>query len=817
MRGFNDLESVYDTGEFLPLTFYFGAPYSIPEGNARASWYGISGTPNVMIGGIVNHIGGTPSGSMFTTYDPTVASQLGNPSPLVMSSTYTVVADEVHVSVQIDVEQNVSGSNNQVLFFICQEGLHEQSNMVVDMLADEPFNLTSPGETVTITRDFPMNPNWNEPDLRIIVVVQDMGTRVIHQATLSWADYAAQVVIDAEPDGVEAPWTLTGPDLEITKTGDKVINLWQTGTYTITWHDLPVWTPPSGNPEVQTVADDGIITFFGQYTDGPFLTSSAGPIGNTASGQAVSFVDVDGDGDLDIHVANEDAADQLLRNDGSGVFDDIASGPIAEVGPSRGAAWADINGDGFLDAFLARNNETDILMMGNGSGGFTTATMIGHDGILPGSSSSWIDYDLDGALDLYIVNYGEANTLLRNLGGFGETIVFGPQGGDQADSGNGSSACWTDSDLDGRPDLFIANQFDANVFLQNTAIGFSDLTNTSGIGEHLEKALGAAWGDYDNDGDFDLYVANEGMADQLFRCTGPLQYTQIAGDNLDDRGYGRGVAWIDLNNDTFLDLYVVRNGQTDLLLLGDGTGQFVRVPVGPPEADGPGNAVACGDVDDDGDIDVFISREGASNVLFSNEMGDGKRWIKLHLTGLGNNTCAIGARVVLTAGGVSQSRMVTSGSGYLCNNALDLHFGLDATTQVDQIEIFWPDGTHETHGPTFSNQTLNIVQGQNLPSPVEGGLPVRTTALGLAHPNPFNPSTTISFALARADAARLDVFTVDGRHVRTLVDGGLAAGPHTAVWDGTDHQGRSVSSGTYFYRLTTAGGFSDAGRMVLVK
>ena len=72
MRGFNDLEAIYDITQFLPMTFYFGAPYSTPEGDARASSYGLSGTPNVMIGGTVHHLGGASSGSMFDTYDPTV-------------------------------------------------------------------------------------------------------------------------------------------------------------------------------------------------------------------------------------------------------------------------------------------------------------------------------------------------------------------------------------------------------------------------------------------------------------------------------------------------------------------------------------------------------------------------------------------------------------------------------------------------------------------------------------------------------------------------------------------------------------------------
>jgi len=219
VRGFNDLEAIFDTTEFLPMTFYQGAPYSTPEGTARIAWYGMSGTPNVMIGGTDNFIGGASSGSMFETYYPSVQSQLATASPLIMTADYTKIGDDILVRTQIDVDLALSGSNNQIVFFVCQEGLHEQSNMVVDMLPNEPFTLTTPGETVTVDRTFTMDPSWNELDLRIIVLVQDMATKEIHQATQAVADYAARVVIDVDPDGVEASWNLTGPDFNLDQSG----------------------------------------------------------------------------------------------------------------------------------------------------------------------------------------------------------------------------------------------------------------------------------------------------------------------------------------------------------------------------------------------------------------------------------------------------------------------------------------------------------------------------------------------------------------------------------------------------------------------
>jgi hypothetical protein len=342
-----------------------------------------------------------------------VQSQMATASPLIMSSSYVLNGDVINLSLQIDVDLALAGSNNQLLFFICQEGLHDQSNMVVDMLPSETFTLTTPGQSINLDRSFTMNPNWNEPDLRVIMMVQNMTTKEIHQATQSIPNYAAQVTVNAEPDGVEAPWRLTGPGLDITQSGDYAINLWDVGSYTLTWQDIPYWTSPAVNPETQMVAEGGTLFFEGVYTDGPFSHSTAGDIGNTNTGQAVNLVDVDRDGDLDIHVVNEDAADQMLRNDGGGSFSDIATGAIAEAGPSRGASWADADGDGNLDVLLTRNNQTDLIMVGDGSGGFTAAGTFGMDLAGPGSSVSWLDFNLDGMMDVYIVNEGEENLLLK--------------------------------------------------------------------------------------------------------------------------------------------------------------------------------------------------------------------------------------------------------------------------------------------------------------------------------------------------------------------------------------------------------------------
>jgi hypothetical protein len=342
------------------------------------------------------------------------------------------------------------------------------------------------------------------------------------------------------------------------------------------------------------------------------------------------------------------------------------------------------------------------------------------------------------------------------------------------------------------------------------------MTTISGVGNQ-GNGKSAAWGDYDNDGDFDFYLANEGTADFLYRASTPFRFSQVGGPNLGDMGGGRGVVWVDLNNDMFLDLYVTRYQEPDLMLIGDGAGHFLRVPVGPSEADGNSNAVACGDLDGDGRMDIYVSRQGQTNVLFSNDIDEGNRWFQLNLVGQGNNTSAIGARVVVSAGGVSQSRLVTSGSGYLCGSELSMHFGMAGETTVDQIDIFWPDGTHEVVGPAGTNIKLTLTQGENPVSQVGPTELPRRTTLDRAYPNPFNPMTNIEFALGQNGRVLLDVFTLDGRHVKTLVARDLTAGPHRTTWDGTDDAGRRLASGAYFYRLIAPGGFQETGRVVMIK
>ncbi len=801
------------------MTFYLGGSYSIPEGNSRAGWYGFTGTPSAVFDGVDEAVGGQQSGSMFASYQPMYLSRAAISSPLVMNAAFIAIGNQFSVSATIQVDEAVSGSNNQVHFFVCQEGYHNQSNMVVDMLNSESFTLNTPGQSTVVSREFTLASNFTLENLRIIVVVQNMSTKEILQATLASADYSGTLVVDANPDGVDAPWNLTGPNgLDLNGTGDTSLNMFFTGDYTLTFLDIPAWTLPASNPQSLTLSEGGLISFEGQYTDGPFLVHSDGPLGNAEMGMGISLIDYDRDGDLDIHVLNDGSADQLLRNDGDLSFTDVATGLIADTGASRSGAWADFNRDGHLDLILGKHEEANVLLSGDGAGGFVIPASIGMDDAGPATSVSWCDYDLDGILDAYIANQGTPNLLMKNLGDLGGGFyIFTSQSGPVTNDGQSLGVNWIDLTGDQRPELFISNSFSGNVLLENTPIGFSDFSYSSGLAD-VTNGTGCAWGDYDNDGDFDLYLCNDGMSDHIYDNGGDLHFAPLVGDLATNMGHGRGVVWADFNNDTNLDVYVVRHNEPDYFLLGDGTGQFTRVPVGPIEANGTGNAIACGDLDNDGDIDVFITREGMSNLLLSNELAGDNNFLELTLVGSADQPDAIGAQVRLTAGGISQIRNLSAGSGYLNSNSPTLHFGLADIALVDEIEITWPDGTIQTLTNLAANQFMQVTMGENPLSPVNDHLNLpRVTTLGKAHPNPFNPATNISFALAQSGPTRLDIYTVDGRHVRSLVNESMAAGQHDVTWVGKDDSGQSVASGTYFYQLTDSSGNQISGRMALVK
>jgi len=533
-------------------------------------------------------------------------------------------------------------------------------------------------------------------------------------------------------------------------------------------------------------------------------------ISNLHWAEGLGWGDFDIDGDPDIYLANADAANVLLHND-AGIFTDATAPPLDDVGPGRGVAWGDYDNDGDLDLYLTTAYGGNRLFR-NDRRGFTDVTT-GPIGDPRGSSGvAWADYDLDGDLDLYVANV-HYNRLYENMGAPTWNFALGDSSDYPVPS---EGVAWGDYDNDGDPDLLVANRGFANRLYRNDGGVLVDATPPP-IGE-IAESMGAAWGDYDNDGDLDAFFTNMFGPNKLLRNDGEGAFTDVTTELVaDTERNGTGVVWLDFDNDGDLDLYVVNEGGHNRLFQNEGAPawDFVDATVVPLDDDGLGRGVACADYDKDGDLDIYLANAGP-NLLFQNNSTEGARWLQVTLEGTVSNRSAIGTRVRVVARGASQIREVSGGSGYLSQDSLPLEFGLGSAAVVDSIVIRWPSGFTETFVGVTADQIVDVVEGTL--SGVDMSDPVVSEMILLGNfPNPFNPVTLIQYDLPAGSTVTLTVHDLLGRRVRELLTGeAQSPGRQSVPWDARDERGHRVASGVYFYRLE-AGGEMLEQKMLLLK
>jgi hypothetical protein len=527
-------------------------------------------------------------------------------------------------------------------------------------------------------------------------------------------------------------------------------------------------------------------------------------------GAGAAWGDYDGDGDLDLYLANWDGPNKLFRND-AGTFADATAPPLDDAGAGTGVAWGDYDNDGDLDIYVANSDGANRLFRNDGRG-FTDVTAGPLGDTQPTHGVAWADYDLDGDLDIYLLDTG-SNRLLENAGWPTWEFSIAESTSSSAQSEGGA---WGDYDNDGDPDLVVANRGLPNRLYRNDDGVLTDVTAPP-IGG-FETSIGVAWGDYDNDGDLDLYFGNMDGPNELLRNEGDGSFTDMTAPPVDDPSNdATGVAWLDYDNDGDLDLYVVNYYDENKLFRNEGppTWSFVDASIAPLDNDGSGWGVACADYDEDGEIDIYITNGGA-NRLFQNDSTGDTHWLGIRLEGTVSNRSAIGARVRVVAGGVSQIREVSGGSGYLSQDSLTLEFGLGSATVVDTIVVRWPSSLTEAVVGVAADQMIDIVEGAltgvDTGDPAVGELILRGN-----FPNPFNPVTLIQFDLPVETVVTLTVYDLSGRPVRRLLSSELEpAGRRSVPWDARDERGHRVASGVYFYRLEAEGEMLER-KMVLLK
>ncbi|MXY26179.1 MAG: CRTAC1 family protein [Acidobacteria bacterium] len=511
----------------------------------------------------------------------------------------------------------------------------------------------------------------------------------------------------------------------------------------------------------------------------------------------VGLFDYDNDGDLDAYLAQghmldtaatpsdvwiptpagEPAGGRLFRNelvpDGALRFTDVteASGIATGDVYGLGIATGDVDNDGWIDLLLT-NFGPSRLYRNNGDGSFTDTSRDAGIAQSPegfGVSAAFVDYDRDSHLDLYVgynVNYTLSNTIEctnvtgareycppETYGGMPDRLYRNTGGGrfvDVSDDaitgtqfGPALGVVAADYDNDGWMDIYVANDATENILWINQGDGtFRDEALLAGAALNdmglAEASMGVDAGDFDNDGDEDLFMThitsegnnlyvNDGEGGFADRSTpsglgaGSLPYT------------GWGTTWMDYDNDGWLDLLAV-NGtimatrtetgrpfpydqrKTLFRNLGDGTFIDVSAQAGAPFARSEvGRGAAFGDVDNDGDTDVLIGNDAGPAELLINQVGARNQWIGLRLVGDPATTGGrdlLGARIALRRDGQPTLwRRVRTDGSYASANDPRVVIGLGASDQTPTVEVIWPDGTTETWGDLRLGQYTTLQQG----------------------------------------------------------------------------------------------------------
>jgi enediyne biosynthesis protein E4 len=503
-------------------------------------------------------------------------------------------------------------------------------------------------------------------------------------------------------------------------------------------------------------------------------------------------------------------------------LEQIESGTQEQI--TRTAVWFDYDNDGDQDLYFG--TDKDIHLLRNENNTFTDiAESVGLQGQIPGFVSEYgyvnatcTDFDLDGDLDMVIIQQStDKPYFFRNENGMFVNIQ--EEVGLVLDMGRNSGGIqWIDYDLDGDADLSAKA-----LLFQNENGVLTEISDSIGLNSpHTMQNV--AWFDYDVDGDFDFFHtvssgSGEDVSEMFENNNGLFEDVSHLLFSVALQHRFRGLAFGDIDNDGDEDIFINVNitNEMDVMLLNEEVEPGVRVFedvaefVGVTKMGDRKNGVFF-DYDRDGFLDLYIPSAEHNHILYHN-IGNSNNWVSFILEGTFSNRDAIGSLVKCVAGGKTQIRYTRAPTNYLTQDNPYVHFGIGQATNIDSVIIRWPLGRVEVFENVAINQYHNIKEGDvtDVESLGNKEIVVQNWSLEQNHPNPFNPETKITYSLAELGHVRLDVFTILGTHIRTLVDESQNIGNYEV-----NYNAGLLPSGIYLYRLVTKN-FVEQKKMIIIK
>lgn len=450
------------------------------------------------------------------------------------------------------------------------------------------------------------------------------------------------------------------------------------------------------------------------------ITQSAG-LTTRGWGMAIAVGDYDNDGLPDLYVTGY-GHNVLYRNLGGCRFEDATDRAGVKLsGFSTGAAWADYDRDGHIDLFVARyvhadlhhlpppdpaavgyravilqipdemQGETDFLLRNRGDGTFEDVSQkagVSDPAKRHGMGVAWGDYDNDGWPDLFVTNDGGPNYLYHNLGhgSFEETGVdTGTAFGANGEVFGNMAADFGDFNRDGQLDLVTTRYSRQPVSLyKNERSIFTDVAADVGLTRATVPPVkwGTGFGDFDNDGWPDLLIANGNFSSLMDKLNSEVKFREPM------------QLFRNLQGRHFEDV-------ADEAGLNAGSMESRR-------------GTAIGDIDNDGNLDFVVFNVDGPPSLFLNETHNGNHRVLFRLVGGKSNRMAIGARVTVIAGGMTQIDEVHAGGSYNSSNDTRLHFGLGKAAFMSQVEVRWPSGVKQEFRDVPADALYEIDEGHEI-------------------------------------------------------------------------------------------------------